>query len=174
MEKRREGWLEERLQLSSVKATLLDRKMPRSLAGGAGWFYTLGSATALTFLTLALTGILLTMNYSPSPDHAYDSINFIMTQVTYGWLIRGIHHWTATAMVALAFLHALRVLFFGAYKYPRELTWIVGVLLLMLDGLSLYRLPPAVGPEGLLGHCGWSEHCRGHPDHRRFYAQTPS
>ncbi len=140
----KEGWIEERLELEPIRAALADRKMPRDLSGGMGWFYTLGSATLTAFIMLVVTGIMLAMNYSPSPDRAYDSIQFIMNDVSYGWLIRGIHSWAATAMAILVFLHALRVFVFGAYKYPRELTWIVGVMLLLLvmgSAFTGYLLP---------------------------------
>jgi quinol-cytochrome oxidoreductase complex cytochrome b subunit len=131
---KREGWLEERLELEPLRAALLDRKIPK----GVGWFYTLGSATLAVFLTLVVTGILLTLNYSPSPDHAYDSVLYITNEVTLGWLIRGIHHWAASGMVVLAVLHGLRVLFMGGYKYPRELTWIVGTLIFLLVLVSAF------------------------------------
>ncbi|MBI2854530.1 MAG: cytochrome b N-terminal domain-containing protein [Chloroflexi bacterium] len=128
MRVKKEGWLEERVNLEPIRASLLDRKIPK----GVGWLQTLGSATLITFVALVVTGVMLTMNYSNSPDHAYDSVQYIENEVTYGWLIRGVHHWAASGMVVLAVLHGLRTLFSGAYKYPRELTWIVGVLLLLL------------------------------------------
>lgn len=136
----RGGWLEERLELRPLLSPLLNRKIP----AGVSWFYTLGSATLMTFIILAATGIFLSMNYSPSPDHAWDSIQYINNQVPMGSLIRGIHHWAAAAMVLLVFLHMLRVYFMGAYKYPRELTWVIGVFLLLLvlgSGFTGYLLP---------------------------------
>ena len=138
--RKRPGWLEERLELRPLMSALLDRKIP----GGVGWFYTLGSATLMTFVVLAVTGIFLSMNYSPSPDHAWDSIQYIDDQVTLGAVIHGIHHWAAAAMVLLVFLHMLRVYFMAAYKYPRELTWVVGVFLLLFvlgSGFTGYLLP---------------------------------
>ncbi|MEW6034825.1 MAG: cytochrome b N-terminal domain-containing protein [Chloroflexota bacterium] len=134
MRKDKEGWLEERLELEPLRAALLDRKVPK----GVGWLYTLGSATLVVFITLVVTGIMLSMNYSPSPEHAYDSVLFITEEVPFGWLVRGMHHWAASAMVILAVLHGLRVLFMGGYKYPRELTWVVGVLLLLLVLMSAF------------------------------------
>lgn len=122
------GWIEERLELRPLISQLLDRKIP----AGVGWFYTLGSATLITFVVLVVTGIFLSMSYSPSPDHAWDSIQYITEEVPFGSLIRSIHLWAAYAMVVLVFLHMLRVYFMAAYKYPRELTWIVGVFLLLL------------------------------------------
>ncbi len=86
----------------------------------------------MTFIVLALTGLFLVMNYSPSPEHAYDSIQYIMNEVPFGSLIRSIHSWAASAMVVLIGLHGLRVFFMAAYKYPRELTWVIGVLLFIL------------------------------------------
>lgn len=139
-QKRRGGWLEERLELRPLLSQLLDRKIPR----GVSWLYTLGSATLMTFVVLAVTGIFLSMNYSPSPDHAWDSIQYIQEEVALGSLIRGIHHWAGAAMVLLVFLHMLRVYFMAAYKYPRELTWVLGVFLLLFvlgSGFTGYLLP---------------------------------
>ena len=80
------------------------------------WFYTLGSASTILALLQVVTGMLLTIYYVPSPDHAYDSIQYIMNDVTFGWLIRGMHHWGATLMVIVVFLHMLKSFFVGAYK----------------------------------------------------------
>jgi len=132
-------WLDERLGLKTIYATVLDRKVPK-----VNWWFTLGSASLFLFLLQGITGIMLTVYYIPSPDHAYDSIQYIMTGVSYGWLIRGIHHWGASLMVLIVFFHMLRTYFFGAYKYPREFTWVTGVLLLLLTlgmGFTGYLLP---------------------------------
>jgi quinol-cytochrome oxidoreductase complex cytochrome b subunit len=91
-----------------------------------------------------VTGILLTIYYVPTPDHAYDSVQYITTQVQAGWLIRGLHHWGASAMVVLVVLHMLRVIYYGAYKFPREVTWFSGILLLIIVigfGFTGYLLP---------------------------------
>ncbi len=132
-------WLDERLGLGMIYTTVLDRKVPK-----VNWFYTLGSATLFLFTMQAVTGVFLTVYYVPSPDHAYDSIQYIMNGVAFGWLIRGIHHWGATLMVITVFLHMLRTFYFGAYKYPRELTWVTGVILLLSTlgmGFTGYLLP---------------------------------
>lgn len=132
-------WLDERLGLTTVYNTVLDRKVPK-----VNWWYTLGSATLFLFLLQAATGIFLTVYYVPSPDHAYNSINYIMNDVTFGWLIRGIHHWGATLMVITVFLHMLRTFYMAAYKYPRELTWLTGVILFLATlgmGFTGYLLP---------------------------------
>ena len=115
------------------------RKVPK-----VNWFYTLGSATLFVAVNQMITGILLTIYYVPTPDQAYDSVQYITTQVQAGWLIRGLHHWGASAMVLLTVLHMLRVIFYGAYKFPREVTWFTGVGLLVLVlgfGFTGYLLP---------------------------------
>jgi quinol-cytochrome oxidoreductase complex cytochrome b subunit len=132
-------WLDERLGLKTIYDTVLDRKVPK-----VNWWFTLGSASLFLFLLQGITGIMLTVYYIPSPDHAYDSIQYIMTGVSYGWLIRGIHHWGSSLMVVTVFCHMLRTYFFGAYKYPREFTWVTGVFLLLLTlgmGFTGYLLP---------------------------------
>ena len=123
-----EGWFEERLDIKKALNWFLWRPVPK----GVGWWYTLGSATGIAFLLLLITGAFLMLNYSPSPDHAYESIQYIENEVLFGSLIRGIHHWSASAIVILIGLHGLRIFFMAAYKYPRELTWIIGVLLFIL------------------------------------------
>jgi len=132
-------WLDERLGWRSVWNTIFLRKVPK-----VNWFYTLGSATLFTAVNQAVTGILLTIYYVPSPDQAYASVQYITTQVPAGWLIRGLHHWGASAMVLLTVLHMVRVIIYGSYKYPREVTWFTGVGLLLVVfgfGFSGYLLP---------------------------------
>jgi len=133
------NWLDERLGLTDLYKAVLDRPEPRG-----NWWNTLGSASLFLFVMQAITGIFLTVYYTPSPDHAYDSIQYIMTGVPFGWLIRGIHHWGATLMVLVVFIHMIRVFVTASYKYPRELTWMVGVGLLILTlgmGFTGYLLP---------------------------------
>ncbi len=132
-------WLDERLSLNALYRSLLDRPEPKG-----GWWNTLGSASLFLFLLQGLTGIFLTVYYTPSPDHAYDSINYIMNGVAFGWLMRGIHHWGATVMVVVVFIHMLRVFVMASFKYPRELTWLIGIGLFLLTlgmGFTGYLLP---------------------------------
>ncbi len=132
-------WLDERVGWREVWRAIFLRNIPK-----VNWFYTLGSATLFLALNQAITGILLTVYYVPTPDHAYDSVQYITTQVTAGWLIRGLHHWGASAMVVVVVLHMLRVIFYGAYKFPREVTWMTGVVLLLVVigfGFTGYLLP---------------------------------
>ncbi len=132
-------WLDERLGWGSLWQAIFLRKIPK-----VNWLYTLGSATLFVAVNQVVTGILLTIYYVPTPDHAYNSVQFITTQVSAGWLIRGLHHWGASAMVVLSFLHMLRVIYYGSYKFPREMTWLTGVLLLIIVlgfGFTGYLLP---------------------------------
>jgi ubiquinol-cytochrome c reductase cytochrome b subunit len=118
----------------------LDKPLP----AGIGWTATLGSLCALLFAVQAVTGMILAFYYSPSPEQAYTSINFIMNDVTMGAILRGIHHWGAGAMVIFVFVHLAINFFSGAFKAPREFTWIVGVVLFLLAlgfGFTGYLLP---------------------------------
>jgi menaquinol-cytochrome c reductase cytochrome b subunit len=134
-------WIDERTALSPALRWTLFRKVPR----GINWAYTLGSATLFAFLSQAVTGVFLAMYYRPDVNGgAYESIRNINDNVFLGQFVHGMHKWGASVMVILIFLHMARVFFFGAYKYPRELTWIIGVVLLILTlamGFTGYLLP---------------------------------
>ncbi|MBD0280679.1 MAG: cytochrome b N-terminal domain-containing protein [Thermoleophilaceae bacterium] len=134
------GWLDERTGATPFVRYMLYRKVPK----GVNWFYTLGSATLFAFLSQAVTGVFLAMYYEPDPTRAYESASRITNEVFLGELVRGMHRWGATVMIVLIFLHMGRTFFFGAYKYPRELNWVIGVVLLVLTlamGLTGYLLP---------------------------------
>src|SRR5438477_2443345 len=133
-------WLEERSGLVGGIKYFLFRKVP----GDINWFQTLGSATLTAFIVQALTGTILAMYYKPDPKSAYPSIQHITNDVFAGWLVRGMHRWGASVFIILMFMHMGRVFLFGAYKYPRELNWIIGVLLLAMglgEGFTGYLLP---------------------------------
>ncbi|HKZ24488.1 MAG TPA: cytochrome b N-terminal domain-containing protein [Acidimicrobiia bacterium] len=133
------NWLDERTGWRGNWTAVFLRKIPR-----VNWAYTLGSATLFTLIIQVVTGILLTLYYVPEPQRAYASVTYITNEVPFGWMIRGLHHWGASAMVLLAVLHMVRVIIYGAYKYPREVTWITGVFLLLLTfafGFTGYLLP---------------------------------
>lgn len=133
------NWLDERLGIKTVYDTVLDRDVPK-----VNWWFTLGSASLFLLVMQGITGIFLTIYYVPTPDHAADSILYIMNGVDFGWLIRGIHHWGASLMVIFVFMHMLRTFYCAAYKYPRELTWVTGVILLLATlgmGFTGYLLP---------------------------------
>jgi menaquinol-cytochrome c reductase cytochrome b subunit len=134
------NWLEERSGLVGAVKYFLFRKVP----GETNWFHTLGSATLTAFLVQLVTGVILAMYYQPAPEEAYASIQKITNELTLGWLVRGMHRWGASVFIILLFLHMGRVFLFGAYKYPRELNWLIGVILLTMalgEGLTGYLLP---------------------------------
>src|SRR6188472_537056 len=141
-------WIDERT--AAVKGTkwFLFRNVPRDVS----WMQTLGSAALTAFIVQALTGGILAMYYEPSASInpvtgkpvAYSSIQVITSDLTLGWLVRGMHRWGASVFIILLFLHMGRVFLFGAYKYPRELNWIIGVAILatgLFEGLTGYLLP---------------------------------
>ncbi len=133
-------WLDERSAIVQGTKYFLFRKVPSD----TNWFHTLGSATLTAFLVQVLTGSILAMYYKPDPDKAYESIEYITNDLALGWLVRGMHRWGASVFIILMFFHMARVFLFGAYKYPRELNWIIGVLILvlgMLEGFTGYLLP---------------------------------
>jgi menaquinol-cytochrome c reductase cytochrome b subunit len=134
------GWLDERTGATPFLRGFLYRKVPK----GTNWYYTLGSATMFAFLSQAITGVFLAMYYEPDATRAYESASHITNDVFLGEFVRGMHKWGSSVMIILIFLHMGRTFFFGAYKYPRELNWVIGVVLLVLTlmmGLTGYLLP---------------------------------
>jgi menaquinol-cytochrome c reductase cytochrome b subunit len=135
------SFVQHRVSLGGSMRWLLFRKVPR----GDNWFYTLGSATLFAFLSQAVTGVFLAMYYRPDPSGgAYESVRYVTNELFLGQFVRGMHKWGASVMIVLAFAHMGRVFFFGAYKYPRELNWLIGVVLLILTlmmAFSGYLLP---------------------------------
>jgi cytochrome b6 len=134
-------WLDDRLHVSTARQALTDKMVP---VHRASVIYYFGGMTLFFFAIQVVTGILLMLYYRPSADHAFESVEFIMTTVPFGWLIRSIHSWSANLMVFFAFVHLATVYFSKAYRPPRELTWITGCLLLFLIlgfGFSGYLLP---------------------------------
>ena len=122
-------WLDARLQVGSTLRETAEHPVPRETAS---WFYVFGSAATVVFILQIVTGILLSSVYVPSAGEAWNSLQVLNTQVTLGWFIRALHGWGSEFMVAIVLVHMIQVLMFGAYKYPRELTWMVGVFLLLL------------------------------------------
>ena len=134
------GWLEHRGGVQSAARHVLDERLP----AGTGWWHTLGSALLLLLAAQAATGVVLALYYVPAPDHAWDSVRFIVDRVTFGRVVRNLHFFGASFVVVAAGAHLLRSFVFGAYKAPRELTWTTGVLLLLvIMGFALtgYLLP---------------------------------
>ena len=134
-------WFAERLPVAEVEAAIRHKTVPQHRY--SIWYY-LGGMTLFFFGVQVVTGILLLLYYRPSAAEAYDSVQFIMTRVPFGWLIRSIHSWSANLMVGAAFVHLFSVLFLKAYRKPREITWVSGVLLLFISmafGFTGYLLP---------------------------------
>ena len=133
-------WLEHRTGLPTVARRFLYEEIPAS----SGWRQVFGSVAVFLFLVQAFTGVLLAFNYAPTPGDAYNSMRYILTELTGGRLIRGLYHWGASMMIVVVVLHMIQVFLYGAYKKPREATWMVGVVLLLLTlayGLTGYLLP---------------------------------
>ena len=121
-------WLEERTGLGAIVAVPLEHRVPRSTAS---WAYVFGSATLILFVLQIATGICLALVYVPSPDQAYESLEYLNYQAALGWYLRAVHFWGSNAMVLVMILHMIQVFLFGGHKYPRELTWVAGVLLFL-------------------------------------------
>jgi ubiquinol-cytochrome c reductase cytochrome b subunit len=122
-------WLDQRLQVSGVVRETALHRVPRS---SASWFYVFGSAAFTVFILQVLTGVLLAVVYVPSAAEAWNSLQTLNHDLTLGWFLRALHAWGSNFMVALVLIHMVQVYLFGAHKYPREFTWVVGVFLLLM------------------------------------------
>jgi len=135
------AWIDERFDLAGIKALAQKKRVP---VHRYSYWYFLGGMTLFLFGLQVLTGALLLLYYRPGADEAFESVQFIMTQVQFGWLVRSVHSWSANLLIFMAFAHLFSVLFLKAYRKPRELTWVSGILLLFLMlgfGFSGYLLP---------------------------------
>ena len=134
------SWLDHRTGIETAIRNFLYEDIPAS----SGWHQVFGSVAVFLFLVQAFTGALLAFNYAPTPGDAYNSLRYILTEVAGGHLMRGLHHWGASMLIVVVVLHMVQVFLYGAYKKPREATWMVGVVLLLLTmayGLTGYLLP---------------------------------
>lgn len=122
------GWLEERTHLAGALGEAASHRVPRN---SASWWYVFGSATFTVLILQIVTGICLATVYVPAADRAWNSLLYLNYQEPLGWYLRALHGWGSNFMVALMFIHLIQVFLFGAYKYPRELTWLAGVVLLL-------------------------------------------
>jgi ubiquinol-cytochrome c reductase cytochrome b subunit len=122
-------WFDRRLQLATAIRETAEHRVPRNTAS---WFYVFGSAALVVFLLQVVTGILLAIVYVPSAAEAWNSLQVLNHDITLGWFIRALHGWGSNFMLAIVLIHMVQVFLFGAYKFPRELTWIVGVFLLLM------------------------------------------
>ncbi len=122
-------WFDARLQLGGTIRETMEHRVPRS---SASWFYVFGSAALTVFILQIFTGIMLALIYVPSAGEAWNSLQYLNHGVTLGWFLRAVHGWGSNFMVAIVLIHMVQVAMFGAYKFPRELTWIIGVFLLLM------------------------------------------
>src|SRR4051794_12092476 len=132
--------LDERTGIPSGIRHFLGENIPAS----SGWHQVFGSVALFMILVQFFTGIMLAFNYAPTPGQSYDSLRYILTEVTAGRLMRGLHHWGSSMVIVIVVLHMVQVFIWGAYKKPREATWLAGVILLLLTlayGLTGYLLP---------------------------------
>jgi ubiquinol-cytochrome c reductase cytochrome b subunit len=123
------GWFEERLGLGKPVIEAVEHEVPENTAS---WWYVFGSAATVLLVLQVMTGILLALVYTPSASHAWNSLQFLNDNVTLGWFLRAMHGWGSDFMIAVVLIHMAQVFIFGAYKFPRELTWIIGVFLLLM------------------------------------------
>lgn len=137
------NWFSERFDLEKLSAPV-QKQLKKPLPSHISWFHTLGSMSLFLFVSQVLTGILLLVYYRPTVHDAFESVQYIMTTAYMGWLYRQIHAWGANIMIIIVFLHMLRTFVTGSYKKPRELTWVLGVLLFLMTlifGFTGYLLP---------------------------------
>src|SRR5690242_17294102 len=124
-------WFDARLRLRSTLLPMMEHPIPREVAGPMGWWYVLGSASLTLLMVQILTGVGLALVYAPSADKAYDSLLYLNYDQPLGWFLRALHYYAGSGMVVLVLAHMTQVFLHGAYKYPRELTWVLGVFLLL-------------------------------------------
>jgi ubiquinol-cytochrome c reductase cytochrome b subunit len=134
------NWVDERIDLKALQAKLLNEPMP----GGSRYAYAFGSALLFIFILQATTGIFLMFYYAPTADHAWQSTQYILKELDFGWFILSFHFWGSSAMVVMVVCHMLQVFIWGAYKKPREMVWVAGIFLFMIVmgfGFTGYLLP---------------------------------
>ena len=134
------NWFNERLEIQSIADDVTSKYVPPHV----NIFYCLGGITLTCFLVQVATGFAMTFYYRPTVTEAFASVQFIMTDVNFGWLIRSVHRWSASMMVLMMILHVFRVYLTGGFKKPRELTWVTGVILSVITvsfGVTGYSLP---------------------------------
>ena len=147
MLKRLYGWIDERLDITPLWRDVADHEVPEHVNPAhhfSAFVYCFGGLTFFIVLIQFLSGMFLTMYYVPDIENAYKSVDFLQYNVAFGVIVRGMHHWGASLVIVMMFLHTLRVFFTGSYKAPREMNWVVGMLLFFVIlglGFTGYLLP---------------------------------
>ncbi|MDQ0158478.1 menaquinol-cytochrome c reductase cytochrome b subunit [Alkalibacillus sp. S2W] len=140
-------WVDERLDITPIWRDIADHEVPEHVNPAhhfSAFVYCFGGLTFFVTVIQVLSGMFLTMYYVPDIENAFASVEYLQSQVAHGQIVRGMHHWGASVVIVMIFLHTLRVFFQGAYKKPRELNWVVGVLLFFVMfglGFTGYLLP---------------------------------
>jgi quinol-cytochrome oxidoreductase complex cytochrome b subunit len=137
------SFLDDRFDMEAVRA-FVHKQMRKRLPPHTGWWHVFGSLSLMLFINQVVTGILLLLYYRPTPEEAFKSVQYLHADVSFGWLFRQLHAWGATLMIVAVLVHMARTFFMGAYKKPRELTWVVGVFIAIVTitfGFSGYLLP---------------------------------
>ena len=124
-------WFDSRLRFKETVMPMMKHPIPAGAAGKMGWFYVFGSASMTLLILQIVTGIGLALIYVPAADKAYESLEYLNYEAPFGWFIRSLHYWSGSAMTLMVCIHMTQVFLHGAYKYPRELTWMVGVVLFL-------------------------------------------
>src|SRR3569623_3424090 len=124
-------WFDARLRFSETVLPMLRHPFPRGAAGPRGWWYVFGSASLTLLLVQILTGIGLALGYVPTASDAYESLLFLNTEQPLGWFLRALHYYAGSGMMVMVLVHMPQVFLHGAFKYPRELSWLTGVVLLL-------------------------------------------
>ena len=152
------GFLQERLGLEDLQRLARKKRVP---IHGSTHFYYFGGMALFLFMIQIVTGILLSLYYKPSPDQAFESVQAIMTEVDFGWLIRSAHSWSANLLVGVLFLHLLTTYLMRAYRRPREMTWLTGRTVVgAVHGVWLQRISAAVERTGVFCHPRRNRDCR--------------
>ena len=176
-------WFEQRLGLGAPIIEAAEHEVPENTSS---WWYVFGSAATVLLVLQVMTGILLALVYKPSASHAWNSLQFLDHNVKLGWFLRAMHGWGSDFMIAVVLIHMAQVFLFGAYKFPRELTWIIGCLSAADDaGHGVHRAGAAFRSGCVLGawhwgfdyepraadwrlagrhDAGWADHCRAYAD----------
>ena len=147
-------WVDERLDITPIWRDIADHEVPEHVNPAhhfSAFIYCFGGLTFFVTVIQILSGMFLTMYYTPDIENAWKSVYYLQNEVAFGEIVRGMHHWGASLVIVMMFLHTLRVFFTGSYKKPRELNWIVGVLNLRNDAWSwLHRLFTTMGYESIV------------------------